>query len=285
MISKNRISDFFIFSNFYVAMPVSGLAVATFYLAKETVDWIPIAFIYLATLALYNIHRLVGLEQIPEADLSLRHTWTLNHKPITKALIGMAVLGLAVLLYWFSWSQLIILAIPGVIAAGYTLPIFKKGKKIWRLRDVPFIKIWLVSFTVSFITTYFPLSFVMPFEWMNTPEIHWMFVSRVFFIFAITIPFDIRDLTFDSTGKINTVPMLFGIERSKQIGLLFLLIFAGISFWQYKFNISSSFALLLSALISGWIINYCNEDSDEYYYSFLVEGTMLIQFGLVYLAR
>lgn len=266
-------------------MPVSGLAVATFYLAKETVDWIPIAFIYLATLALYNIHRLVGLEQIPEADLSLRHTWTLNHKPITKALIGMAVLGLAVLLYWFSWSQLIILAIPGVIAAGYTLPIFKKGKKIWRLRDVPFIKIWLVSFTVSFITTYFPLSFVMPFEWMNTPEIHWMFVSRVFFIFAITIPFDIRDLTFDSTGKINTVPMLFGIERSKQIGLLFLLIFACISFWQYKFNISSSFALLLSALISGWIINYCNEDSDEYYYSFLVEGTMLIQFGLVYLAR
>ena len=285
MISSNRISDFFIFSNLYVALPVSALALSSFYLMHESVNWVPIAFIYLATLALYNIHRLVGIHQIPQSELGTRHTWSLKNLVFVKILIAIGIVGMLGLAFWLSLEQIIILAIPAAIASGYTLPIYKSGSKIWRFRDIPFLKIWLVSFTVSFITTYFPLSSSMPLSWLNSPEVHWLFISRVFFIFAITIPFDVRDLKFDTPGKINTVPMLFGVQKSKQVALLCLLLFSGISFWLFRFNTSASFALLLSALIAGWIINACEEDSNEYYFSFFAEGTMLIQFGLVYLAR
>ena len=275
------ISDFIIYSNLYVALPVSGLAMSTFILNNIPFSWPIISVIYFSTLSLYNIHRLVGIKAIEKEYLRERHQWSLEHQLLVKLIILIALLSLCLSLYSLEFQQLIHLLVPGFIAFGYTIPIYRKNGQIRRFRDIPFIKIILVSLTVAYITVIFPLSYYQPLEMIFKKENLVLLSSRILFVFAITIPFDIRDLKFDLPGKINTLPMVFGIDRAKQIGLFALLLFSALSMWQFFRIPNISFVLLISAIVSGWVINACREDSSEYYFSFLAEGTMLIQMILV----
>lgn len=165
---------------------------------------------------------------------------------------------------------------------GYSIPLFKKNGKYWRLRDVPFAKVFLISITVSYVTTYLP---VYDF-FISDPSnllLFGFFCARAFFILAITIPFDIRDYDFDEPSTINTLPLVFGVDKARTISLYALAFFAGMSFYLFQTNAFLSLAFLISAMVTAWIVSYAQKKSTEYYFSFVVEGTMLIQFGLVYL--
>ena len=48
-------------------------------------------------------------------------------------------------------------------------------------------------------------------------------ISRFLFVFAITIPFDIRDLEYDA-GKLRTIPLFFGEKKSKFLAVFLILI-------------------------------------------------------------
>ncbi|UTW63532.1 hypothetical protein KFE98_05100 [bacterium SCSIO 12741] len=272
--------DWFVFSNLYVALPVSALAWSTYLIFSIPVSVPVLAFIYCSTLFLYNTHRLVGLNQMDPGDVAPRHQWALDHPWVMRALVILPALGIPYFLYStevnFWWGLLV----PALIALGYTVPIIRKKGKPYRLRDVPYAKIFLISFTVSYVTAILPLMNETGDLWRNEVALGHA-LARAFFILAITIPFDIRDYKFDEPAKLQTLPLLFGIQRAKRLSLLALVFFAGISFYLFEANATITIAYLLSAIATAWIIEYCNENSSEYYYSLLIEGTMIIQFLLI----
>ncbi len=261
-------------------MPVSVLAWSTYLAFSIPVSYLVLAFIYCATLFLYNLHRLVGLRQMNPSDLAPRHQWALDHPFLMKALVVLPALAIPFLLWpinhRFWWGLLV----PACIALGYTLPLFKRNGKYFRLRDVPYAKIFLISFTVSYVTAVLPLMNEPGDEWRH-PVVLGHALARAFFILAITIPFDIRDYKFDQPARLQTIPLLFGIQRAKRLSLFALLFYAGISFYLFESAPAITIAALLSAIVTAWIIEYCNEDSSEYYFSLLIEGTMIIQFLLL----
>ena len=69
-------------------------------------------------------------------------------------------------------------------------------------------------------------------------------MGRLFFILAITIPFDIRDLKYDKSN-LKTLPIIFGASKARLIGLLSLLVFEIISITQFYFHqINSGFLVV-----------------------------------------
>lgn len=268
-----KIINFLLFSNLYVALPIVAISYASYIVFNIPPDHSVLLFIYSGTLFIYNLHRLVGLRQIPEKELKERHSWALQNEKLIYVLIIASGTLCSYLLFVLGITFIQWLAIPAMIALGYSAPIFKRKGKLFRLRDIPFAKVFIIALTVSYVTIALPL-YQWPLDQIQLPVIAYFF-CRSFFIFSITIPFDIRDLDFDRESNINTIPMIVGVDKSKHIALFGLAAFAAISFILFQENIFLSVAHLLSAIVAGWIITYCKKDSSEYYYSLLIEGTMI----------
>lgn len=263
-------------------MPVSALAWTTFLLFGTEVNFYIVSFVYCSTLFIYNVHRLVGLHKIEKEHLSPRHKWALKNKPILYLGMFLSAVGCLYLLTKIDYTFIYILIPSSLIAFGYSAPLLKRNGKFWRLRDLPFAKVFLISITVSYVTVYLPLfDFVLD-DWSNLTLLGFFF-SRVLFVLAITIPFDIRDVDFDAPSSLNTLPLIFGIEKARRLSIISLSLYVGLVLFLFQSSTFTTLALLLSALFTAWIVSYAKKESSEYYYSLFVEGTMLLQFGLVWL--
>jgi 4-hydroxybenzoate polyprenyltransferase len=113
-----------------------------------------------------------------------------------------------------------------------------------------------------------------------------MAVERGAFIFAITIPFDIRDMSLDAVQQLDTLPGVLGENRAKKWAYLSLAIMIaavlGSAHWSY-YALPTAVALLLSASSTVWMVWKSTAARHDYYFTGLLDGTMLIQAGLVWL--
>jgi 4-hydroxybenzoate polyprenyltransferase len=96
------------------------------------------------------------------------------------------------------------------------------------------------------------------------------FIQRFFFIAAITIPFDIRDLNFDDKN-LKTLPQVIGIQKSKVVGLFFLMLFLGLEFLKNSTEVSYRINFIIS-LISLFFLLKATHDQNKYYSAFFVES-------------
>jgi 4-hydroxybenzoate polyprenyltransferase len=141
----------------------------------------------------------------------------------------------------------------------------------------------LISFVWSVSTVLLPV--------IQSPEnfdrIHTalMIVERFFFIFAIAIPFDIRDMEADRRAGLKTVPLLLNETKALTLSYLSLLVFFLISFFHYQLRndwfIIGAFGI--SALTTFLVIGQKTFRKRCWYYSGILDGTMVFQ-GLLVLA-
>ena len=98
--------------------------------------------------------------------------------------------------------------------------------------------------------------------------------SRFLFVFAITIPFDIRDVKYDK-NNIKTIPILLGTFISKLIAILSLIALKIISFYQYLYynlSVNILIAIILCCCFSSILIIKSDENKDDFYFSFWIES-------------
>jgi len=113
-------------------------------------------------------------------------------------------------------------------------------------------------------------------------EVFSHFISRFLFVFAITIPFDIRDIKKD-TSNILTLPILFGEKKAKIISFLAIFLFLLNTTLQFQLNIINLKTLLsLFFLILIMALMIYRSSKNEYYFSFWLES-LSIMFLLVIL--
>lgn len=282
--------DFFLFSNLFVALAVTGLTCETFFLINLHDYKYPV-FIFFSTLFLYNFHRVFRMEYRSEKEQKEnRHYWVKGHAVYFYLILIIAFTGVVYSLIFFLNIRTIFFLIPvGIISFGYSIPFIRTSKGLIRLRDVPGLKIFLISFVLSCVTVLLPVTCYNGNVKLMDPALGFIFVRRMLFVFAITIPFDIRDMEYDGENNAKTIPLIFGIEKSKKIALAALMVFILLALAQYlsikNTNAFYIFALIVSSILTSVIILQTNRDRKEYFYSFLVEGTMLMQCLLVFLAN
>jgi len=117
-----------------------------------------------------------------------------------------------------------------------------------------------------------------------------LFAERFFFIFALCIPFEIRDMAQEHRWGNITLPMVVGIRQSKFIGLLVLLLFIFLvyihsSYMESITGLKNYFdiPLYISAVITAFLIWFSKPTGSKYYFRLFVDGSMQLQFLLVLL--
>jgi 4-hydroxybenzoate polyprenyltransferase len=276
-----KLIDLILYSNLWIAICATSMCWQTQLLLSGKISWAPLpAFVFCATLLLYALHRLVGLSRAAGFKEKGRYFIIEHfrlHIGLYAALAGLAALWFAWQLSWRVWWWML----PGMLlSAAYVLPVFGKGK---RLRDVHYIKIFMIAVAWSWLTVVVP---AVDMELFRNVPMAFLFLERVSFIFAITLPFDIRDLEIDRANGVKTLPAILGITKSKRLAWLLLAVsgaFGWLAFHLNAYSTGSFIGLAVSLLISALVIGKTHADRHDYFFTGLVDGLMVVQFLLIWL--
>lgn len=276
-----RFVDLVLYGHFWIALAAWLMQAQTQLLYFGYWQWSAFdGFVAAGTLVIYAIHRLVAmqLQEQPVYAGRFKIMRAYQHHIVGYALIAAGV-G-AWFFFQLDFSLQLTLLLPCLVALAYVLPMFK-GR---RLRDFPYLKIFLIAFSWAWITVVGPV-IQGGGEWDST--VAWLALERAAFIFAITIPFDIRDLVLDQLGKVSTLPGRFGVARAKRIaylslGIMFLAIMANGVGGFYSWPVVM--ALIASGLIAAGLVFHAHAQRHDYYYTGALDGTMILQALLVWMA-
>ena len=246
---------FFLNSKIFLSICVFSLGLSSQYILKQYHTNV-LTLLFFGTFLSYNYQRLFFQYIFKEAKIN---TWFASNKVIVMLLIAISIL-----IFCYSFLQL---QLPTKIAAFVVSAI---SLLYPFLRRVPFLKIFLIAFSWSFSTlafTYLESNLIFD------SGFYFSLLSRTCFILSITIPFDIRDAKYDM-NKINTIPLSFGVNFSKNLSLIFLFFYVLIdsSFYYKTFDLNAFFATIFCFLYTFFILKRVRGNSDNYFYSFWIES-------------
>ena len=275
-----KILDFLVASNVYVSLGVVSLTLLSLDIRQIEHPNL-LLFVFFTTLFVYNFIRLVNVHSVISSE-SLRHQTIYRFRIffwfvcIISALLGF---------YFFvTISEYIFFPIVGLgfVSIFYGLPIYKNESQLFRLRDLPGIKIFLIAFVWAFVTEGLPAL-------LNGEPLYYLALfERFLFIFAITIPFDIRDVNYDAS-HLATIPQYFGINTAKWMALLAILSSELILFYRFFFNndlnLIGAIAIYITYEFSFLLIYRCHLYSKERYFTVGVEGMSILMGALFFFSQ
>ncbi len=277
--------DFLLFSNIFIALCAVAQGLVTYQLLDIKPEKHVLGLLFCSTLALYNFSILLSKPAKPENSAFRRVRWIFSHYRLTITLTIIAVLSILPLSFFLTTSSRILLLSLAIISVAYSLPLFSIHDKRFGLRNIPGVKLFLISMVWALSCVLLPIlelenNFVAA---TSVNDTILLISKRFLFIAAITVPFDIRDLFQDRTNELKTIPVLLGEKRSLLVcqGLLaayLVLLFL----FQDSFD-SNFFALTLTIILSGWLIFRSKWEKNEYYYFLYLDGTMILQFLILLL--
>lgn len=271
-----------IHSNLYISFAAVFLTIETQIQLGLKPQWHPYLFIiFFATLFEYNIHRLILVLTNMDALNHNRHSWIKKYPRRFFIIVFFSIIGFLVSILLAKERVLIALAPIGLLTIFYSLPFFKKLKYVFRLREIPFLKIFLISFVWSVVTILLPI--IQSNNTYDKGHMLLMLIERFIFVFAITIPFDIRDMSDDRVSGLKTIPILIGQKKSivvANISLLLFTIICLVHYPMYKLTFILP-GLILSALTTLFFLNNKMLRSLYYYHYGILDGTIILQGFLV----
>ena len=275
---------FSINSNIFISLAAVSLTFATQVQLGMQPQLHPyLLLIFFATLFDYNVHRLITVITNKEALNSQKHRWVKQHLYFFYLVVATSVFGFLWTIFYADPKVLIALTPIALVTLFYSVPVFKNKKSIFRLREIPCLKIFLISFVWSASTIFLPV--IQSARTFTKATILAMLLERFLFVFAITIPFDIRDMQADTRQRLKTIPLLIGKKKSMIVANISLVLFLAVCMLHYN-----SFSLMwlncafsLSAVSTLFFMNNKRLQANEYYHYGILDGTMLLQ-GLFVLA-
>jgi hypothetical protein len=135
------------------------------------------------------------------------------------------------------------------------------------LRKYGWLKLFLVSIVVTYVTVYIPLQNVnlLPIDFYVS------LLQRFFILTSLLIPFEIMDSKTD-LETMNTLPQLLGINSSKIFGIILLIPFMVLEFLKSD----PSYVVLLISIITAMFIKFTSLKRNQYYTSFWVESIPIL---------
>lgn len=277
--------NYFVFGSWWVSLCAAAMGLLTW--LELTGNWwnAPLfIFIVGSTLVVYNMNMISGLAELREIGTdSERHHWCMNNEQLMKytTVLGLILTAISV---WFLNEVIWFLMLPlGLVAAAYTIPIIRKKTTKIRIREIGLWKIFLIAAVWTGMTVILPAVHLYGFEQILEAVSWRLAIGRFIFIFAITIPFDIRDLVNDAKKSVRTIPSAIGWNRSVVLAQLLLVIFMLLVWFRIGSEHPFFLGYLVSTTITSALISVATPNRNDYYCSFWLEGTMLLQFMAVVL--
>jgi hypothetical protein len=281
--------DFYLYSNLHVGLVGVCLVGLTQLLFRFDIRVELYVFVFCGTFFLYNLQRLPSAFSKDKIESEfIRHRWNKDHRyfiAVTSLLTAVAALWSFLQLY--HRSQIVSL-LPAALSFAYSFRVIPAKGRWKRLRDIPAMKIFVVAIVWGMISVLLPATAadVTGTKWISTDVLIW-FVAFSILIFGHTIPFDIRDLYYDGY-QLKTIPALIGVKKSIGIALAAVLVFdAGVFILFREYEVGTLFQMLAIFCwsgIAGIAIAKSTPQRNEYYFSFVMDGLLILLFGMVKLA-
>lgn len=153
------------------------------------------------------------------------------------------------LLKWF------IIVVLGLLYNSFFLEVY--------IRKIPLLKVFYVGLVWALVNS-----------WLTLPEFSLpIFLVSFFFITALVLPFDIRDMNSDT---VQTFPKLIGVQNTKYIA--YLLVFVSIIIASFNLTFIYAAAFFLSGIITYILIYFSENKRDDVYFSFGIETCSALPF-------
>lgn len=263
-------------TNIFISLAAVSLALATQVQLGMKPEVHPYLFIiFYATLLEYNSQRLIAIVRNSGNSRGSTYPWARQYRWLLFAVFLLSIVLFIGAILLAKREILMVLAPVALITFLYSLPGLSGQTNIFRLRELPFLKIFLVAAIWSIVTVLFPVIYSGNIRF----SLMWMMLAeRFLFIFAIAIHFDIRDMKVDSMTKLKTIPLFLGEINALALAKVSLLLFFGISVFHvlYRDIVFVLPALIASVILVVSVINKKETMASARYYG-LLDGTMLIQ--------
>ncbi len=266
-----------LFTNLWISL-AAGLVTADSYVR---LGHAPRAFpvpllVFFATLVVYNLDRLVHGADEDAVDRSDRHRWVARHRRGLFVLTAAAALGVASCLAAVSWTLALVLVPLGAVSLAYVLPVVMRRGRAgpMRLKEVPGLKIFVIAATWAAATV------VLPAFEVHAPvgSAAGVAAERFLFVFAICLPFDVRDLDRDRAMGIRTLPAILGLPATRILGVVTLAGAAALAAGHYGLAASSpTWPLVATDALALGLVAAMTPSRGDLYYSLLLDGTLVVQ--------
>jgi 4-hydroxybenzoate polyprenyltransferase len=163
----------------------------------------------------------------------------------------------------------------GLISTFYNVPEKSYKKSIFPLRSIPLLKVFLISYVWASISVVLPV--VSHGDSLSSLSML-LFLMQFFFILSITLPFDIRDFRADYKKHIITTPHAIGINATKMLSLLSVLLFTAIFIYM-----TGLWNIIILTVMVAILIFFSAPKRKDHYYTLFMDGTIVLYFILVLL--
>ncbi len=272
MHALKRFFDFILFGNIYVAFAAVCLIQSTVVqigLSNHLYFYSILSFF--ATLFVYNLQRIFYSSQKDNSLLSIRRKWIFENQFSIKILSIIGLVGVAVSFFYNDYSIIFYLSPLLILSIAYFLPFVKLRKNTW-------FKLFTLAVVWTMVTALVPSLLINPNPFSTNNILHYF--VRFFFIISICIPFDIRDMEVDKSESVFTLSQKLGENRTRWIAVVCMLIYISlisIEFLCEMFTVKIFIALMITAIINATIVFMSSSKRSEYFYTALLDGTMILQ--------
>lgn len=263
------ILNFYIQSSMHVALAVTALAVVSVMQYGFVPEPVVLAFIFFGTITGYNFVKYAGISN--QHNLKITPNINLIRGFSVLCLIPMGYFGLKL-----PANVLLVAAIFGGLTLLYALPLYKSRN----LRGLSGAKIYIIALVWVGVTVLLPL------EYHNMAfrlKILYQCLEIFFFVIALTLPFEIRDLKYDEK-ELGTIPQKLGIRKTKWLGTALLILMAVLTSMQtYVIDAYPviSYIIVCITIIAVW---GAKENQNKYYASLWVESIPILWLILLLIA-
>lgn len=259
-----KLLDFYINSSIHVALSVVSLSFITLNTLSIEPDKPLLGFVFFASITGYNFVKYFGLAKFHHRSLA---SW-LQYIQVFSAI---CFVGMVYFVFQLKEETIWLLAIMGLITFLYAIPLVPKKwflDKQRNLRSISGLKVYIIALVWSGVTVFLP---VYNEDYLLGTDIIILGVQRFLFVLLLMLPFEIRDLNFDSL-KLATIPQQIGISNTKKLGLAIGLAYMLLCFFYLAIEDYQIITRAVVIVISLLFLGFANTARTKYYTSFWVEA-------------
>tara|TARA_R110000868_G_scaffold27050_10_gene103375 strand:+ start:524 stop:1399 length:876 start_codon:yes stop_codon:yes gene_type:complete len=268
MSALKPIINFYINSSIHVALAVFSLSWITLLEYQLPYDENVLYFIFYASITGYNFVKFFGLVKFHHRQLA---TWL-------KLIQLFSLLCFILMGYYFfllDKNAMIFVSICGIITFLYAVPLLPNRiflDKHNNLRSIAGLKVFIIALVWTGVTVYLPL---LNNHFSLNADVIITCIQRFLFIILLMLPFEIRDLRYDSL-KLSTIPQIYGMNNTKIVGVLIGVLFFSLEFFKNEIGVNNVIALLIIAILTILMLLFAKKEQGLYYCSFWVEGLPIL---------
>lgn len=270
-----QLFNFYLNSSIHVALSVYSLTYITLLEFGFSYEKNVLCFVFFASITGYNFVKYFGVAKF-------------HHRGLTgwlKAIQVFSFFAFILMCYYgfqLSTSTLVCIAGFGLVTFLYAIPFLPKKLFLDQknnLRSIGGLKIYLIALVWMGVTVFLPL---VENNYTIDTDVILTAGQRYTYILVLMLPFEIRDLKFDSL-KLSTVPQKIGVKGTKLMGVLLLILYFLLEFFKDETHQIKVLILLIMSLVTGASVLISNKQQSVYFASFWVESLPILWLVLMLL--